>query len=93
MLPLCRILFSAIIHEPVEPALTKPSGSEELSLSLARFWTLENVSAQALLSESFRNAFAVSVYLASAKLYGGDARFMLLDSNVGVVKAATMPSP
>lgn len=79
VLPLCRTLFAAIIHEPVEPALIKPAGSEELSLSLARFWTLENVSAQALLSESFRNAFAVSVYLAAAKLYGGDARFMLLD--------------
>jgi hypothetical protein len=77
--PLCRTLFSAIIHDPVEPALIKPQGGEELSLSLAKFWTLENVSAQALLSESFRNAFAVSVYLAAAKLYGGDARFMILD--------------
>jgi hypothetical protein len=79
VLPLCRTFFAAIIYDPVEPALTKPPGSEALSLSLAKFWTLENVSAQALLSESFRNAFAVSVYLAAAKLYGGDARFMVLD--------------
>ena len=79
VLPLCRTLFAAIMYEPVEPALKKPRGSEELSLSLAKFWTLENVSAQALLAESFRNAFAVSVYLAAAKLYGGDARFMMLD--------------
>ena len=77
--PLCHTLFSAIVHDPVEPALIKPQGSEELSLSLAKFWTLENVSARALLSESFRNAFAVAVYLAAAKLYGGDARFMILD--------------
>ena len=79
VLPQCRTYFASIIHDPVEPALTKPPGSEALSLSLAKFWTLENVSAQALLSESFRNAFAVSVYLAAAKLYGGDARFMVLD--------------
>ena len=77
--PLCRDLFKEIIHDPVEPALIKPPGGEELRLSLARFWNLEDVSAQALLSESFRNAFAVSVYLAAAKLYGGEARFMILD--------------
>ena len=77
--PLCHTLLSAIVHDPVEPALIKPQGSEELSLALAKFWTLENVSARALLSESFRNAFAVAVYLAAAKLYGGHARFMILD--------------
>jgi len=77
--PLCRTLFAAIIHDPVEPALVKPVGAEELRLSLARFWSLQDVSAQALLSESFRNAFAVAVYLAAAKLYGGQARFMILD--------------
>ena len=77
--PLCQTLFAAIIHDPVEPALVKPAGSEGLALSLAKFWSLQNVSAQALLAESFRNAFAVSVYLAAAQLYGGDAHFMLLD--------------
>ena len=64
--PLCRTLFGAIIHDPVEPALIKPAGGEELRLSLARFWSLHDVSAQALLAESFRNAFAVAVYLAAA---------------------------
>jgi hypothetical protein len=77
--PVCRDIFSAIIHEPVEPALIKPTLTEGLALSLAKFWNLENVSAQALLAESLRNAFAVSVYLAAAQLYGGDAHFMLLD--------------
>jgi hypothetical protein len=79
VLPLCRTLFGAIIHDPVEPGLTKPAGGEELALSLTRFWNLQNVSAQALLAESLRNAFAVSVFLAAAQLYGGEARFMLLD--------------
>jgi hypothetical protein len=77
--PLCETLFAAIIHDPVKPALAKRRDSEDLSLLLSKFWTLSDVSAQALLSESFRNAFAVSVYLAAAKLYGGDARFMVLD--------------
>jgi hypothetical protein len=42
--PLCRTLFAAIIHDPVEPALIKPAGGEELRLSLARFWSLQDVS-------------------------------------------------
>jgi predicted RNA polymerase sigma factor len=68
--PLCQPLFAAIIHDPVQPALVKPAGGEGLALSLTRFWNLQDVSAQALLAESFRNAFAVSVYLAAAQLYG-----------------------
>jgi hypothetical protein len=82
--PLCKALFSAIIYAPVEPSLVKPAGSEALALGLAKFWTLQDVSAQALLSESFRNAFAVSVYLAAAQLYGAvsGARFEAADLNV-----------
>ena len=34
---------------------------------------------QAVLSESYRNAFAISVYLAAASLYGGGAKFLILD--------------
>jgi hypothetical protein len=64
---------------PVVPALLKPPGSEELTIRLAEFWGLKDVSAQALLSESFRNGFAVSVYLAAASLYSGAPRFMILD--------------
>lgn len=77
--PKCRELFEAIMFGQVAPALAKRDGIEEISLSLARFWSLENVSAQALLSESYRNAFAISVYLAAASLYGGGARFLILD--------------
>jgi hypothetical protein len=77
--PLCREFFKAIMHEPVVPALAKRSGSEEFSISLANFFSLRDVSAQALLSESFRNAFAASVYLAAARLYGGAPRFLVLD--------------
>jgi hypothetical protein len=77
--PLCQELFRDIMYSPVVPALHKPQGSEEIGIKLAEFWGLKDLSAQALLSESYRNGFAVSVYLAAASLYGGAPRFMILD--------------
>lgn len=77
--PVCRSLFKSIMGQGAVPALTKKAGAEDLSIALAEFWTLKGVSAQALLSESYRNAFAVSVYLAAASLYGGAPRFIVLD--------------
>lgn len=77
--PVCRDLFKAIMGQSVVPALAKRPGTEELAISLSAFWSLQDVSAQALLSESFRNGFAVSVYLAAASLYGGAPKFMILD--------------
>lgn len=77
--PLCQTFFSSIMFEPVKPSLAKADGAEALSIGLSQFFTLQDVSAQALLSESFRNAFAVSVYLAAATLYGGEPRFVILD--------------
>lgn len=77
--PLCQEFFQHIMFSPIVPALQKEQGSEELGIRLAEFWSLNDVSAQALLSESYRNAFAVSVYLAAASLYGGAPRFIVLD--------------
>ena len=77
--PLYQELFKSIMYSPVVPALRKPAGSEELGIQLAEFWGLKDLSAQALLSESYRNAFAISVYLAAASLYGGTPRFIVLD--------------
>lgn len=77
--PLCQKFFGSIMYQPVKPSLAKADGAEALSIGLSEFFTLKNVSAQALLSESFRNAFAVSVYLAAATLYGGEPRFVVLD--------------
>ena len=77
--PVCQTIFKEIMFSDVVPALNKPAGSEEMSLRLESFWGLQDQSAQALLSESFRNGFAVSVYLAAASLYGGAPRFMVLD--------------
>ena len=77
--PVCRDLFGLVMGPSAVPALSKKNDAEELNILLANFWTLKDVSAQALLSESYRNAFAVSVYLAAASLYGGAPRFMVLD--------------
>lgn len=77
--PLCRKFFENIIFEPVVPAISKRAGAEGLLISLDRFYDLRGVSAQSLLSESYRNAFAISVYLAAAALYGGSPKFLLLD--------------
>jgi recombinational DNA repair ATPase RecF len=77
--PVCRDFFKGIMFSPVVPALQKPEGSEEIGIRLAEFWGLKDLSAQALLSESYRNAFAISVYLAAASLYGGAPRFIVLD--------------
>lgn len=77
--PATRDIFGAIMYSDVVPALKKRAGSEDLSILLSEFWTLSDVSAQAVLSESYRNAFAISVYLAAASLYGGGAKFLILD--------------
>jgi hypothetical protein len=77
--PLCREIFKHIIFEPVVPAIAKREGSEDLSISLAEFHNLSDLSAQSVLPESYRNAFAISVYLAAASLFGGSAKFLLLD--------------
>lgn len=77
--PVCRALFKSVMGQSAVPALIKKSNTEELHISLAECWSLKDFSGQALLSESYRNAFAVSVYLAAASLYGGAPRFMVLD--------------
>ncbi len=77
--PICREYFANIMHQQVIPAISKPEGSEELTIALAQFHTLTNISAASVLSESFRNAFSISVYLAAASLYGGAAKFLVLD--------------
>lgn len=77
--PLCREFFQNIIFEPIVPSISKRTGAADLLISLASFHDLQGVSAQSLLSESCRNAFAISVYLAAAALYGGSAKFLLLD--------------
>lgn len=77
--PATKEIFASIMFSDVVPALKKRAGSEEIAIALSSFWTLPDVSAQAVLSESYRNAFAISIYLAAASLYGGGAKFLILD--------------
>lgn len=77
--PLFRDYFKKMAFMGVVPAVSKRTNSEDLQILLADFYGQKNLSPQALLSESFRNAFAVSLYLAAASLYGGLPRFIILD--------------
>lgn len=77
--PVFKDYFKKMSFHGVEPAVSKRADSEELRIGLNQFYGLTNVSPQALLSESFRNAFAISLYLAAASLYGGLPKFVILD--------------
>lgn len=77
--PVFKDYFKRMSCYGVEPAVSKKADSEELRIRLSQFHGLTNVSPQALLSESFRNAFAISLYLAAASLYGGLPKFVILD--------------
>lgn len=63
----------------VQPTLTRAQDTEQLDLLLSDFHGLKSVSARALLSESYRNAVAASIFLAAARTHRGVPRFMVLD--------------
>ncbi|MGJ4949001.1 hypothetical protein [Bradyrhizobium sp. HKCCYLS20291] len=77
--PVFRAYFDKLSFFGVVPKVAKRANSEDLQIALADFHGLQNLSPQALLSESFRNAFAISLYLAAASLYGGLPKFIVLD--------------
>lgn len=71
--------FKGLSFFGVKPMVAKPEGREELQLLVSDFYGLSDLSPQAILSESYKNAFAIALYLAAASLYGGPARFIFLD--------------
>lgn len=77
--PLFKDNFGKMSFFGVTPAVSKRSNSEDLQIRLEDFHGLADLSPQALLSESFRNAFAIALYLAAASLYGGMPKFIVLD--------------
>jgi hypothetical protein len=79
VLPLVQQLFCSIMTDQVVPRLQKDSVGEDLKLVLDRFWTETDVDALPVLSESYKNALAISIFMAAAKLYSGPPRFLLLD--------------
>jgi hypothetical protein len=63
----------------VQPTLARSAESENVDLTLSNFHGLTDVSARAVLSESYRNAVAASIFLSAALRYNGIPRFVILD--------------
>ena len=63
----------------VVPDLQRADDREDLHVQLSDFHGQHRLSARALLSESYRNALAISVFLAAALKHSGAPRFVVLD--------------
>jgi recombinational DNA repair ATPase RecF len=73
-------VFAKIMNvKDVVPELHRPADRQDLHVHLKEFHGLSDLSARALLSESFRNALAVSVFLSAALKHTGAPRFVVLD--------------
>lgn len=77
----CQELFGSLVRggPDVRPTLNRAQNTEQVDLMLADFFGLHNQSARALLSESYRNAVAASIFMAAATRHQGVPRFMVLD--------------
>lgn len=77
----CQELFGHLVRggPDVRPTLSRAQNTEQLDLKLADFFGLPDQSARALLSESYRNAVAASIFMAAATRHQGVPRFMVLD--------------
>lgn len=63
----------------VVPDLQRADDKEDLYVQLSDFHGQHRLSARALLSESYRNALAISVFLAAALKHSGVPRFVVMD--------------
>ncbi len=77
----CQGLFGNLMRggPDVRPTLNRIQNTEQVDLKLADFFGLPDQSARALLSESYRNAVAASIFMAAATRHQGVPRFMVLD--------------
>ncbi|KIX16324.1 AAA family ATPase [Paracoccus sp. 228] len=77
----CQELFGHLMRggPDVRPTLNRAHNTEQVDLTLADFFGLPDQSARALLSESYRNAVAASIFMAAATRHQGVPRFMVLD--------------
>ena len=76
--------YKSMFHEimkigDVVPELLRADNKEDLHVQLSDFHGQHSLSARALLSESYRNALAISVFLAAALKHSGAPRFVVLD--------------
>ena len=75
-----KAIFKSIMNVgDVVPDLKRADGREDLHVQLGDFHGHHDLSARALLSESYRNALAISVFLAAALKHKGVPRFVVLD--------------
>ena len=75
-----RDLFRKIMGVgDVVPELTRSERGEQLDVRLEDFHGVAGLSARALLSESYRNALAISVFLSAAAQQKTASRFVVLD--------------
>lgn len=73
-------LFRGIMNvADVVPHLQRADDREDLHVQLSDFHGQHRLSARALLSESYRNALAIAVFLAAAAKHSGVPRFVVLD--------------
>jgi recombinational DNA repair ATPase RecF len=63
----------------IVPSIEQNKQSIELNLRLENFFGLKNMSAMPLLSESYRNALAISIFLSASLQRKPTARFIILD--------------
>ena len=76
----CKSYFHDIMKvKTVSPNLQRLEGKGELLVQLEKFHGKSNLSASPLLSESYRNALAISIFLAAALKHSGVPRFVVLD--------------
>lgn len=75
-----KTMFKRIMNVgDVIPELQRADLGEELNVELRDFHGQRSLSARALLSESYRNALAISVFLGAAMKHSGRPRFVVLD--------------
>lgn len=74
-------LFRDIVRGGIdmEPRLKRSGERENVDLRLENFYGEAGISARAVLSESYKNAIAGSIFFAAAVNNTGPARFMILD--------------
>lgn len=83
-------LFSCIAPDRgIVPALERDSRKENLALKLSTFHTASDVTAQAVLSESYRNSLAISIFLSAAMRQSRAPRFIVLDDVTSSFDAGT----
>lgn len=75
-----KSMFRDIMQiDDVVPDLQRADEKEDLHVQLSDFHGQHRLTARALLSESYRNALAISVFLAAALKHSGAPRFVVLD--------------